>query len=66
MFEQGESVSSLRRTLSPPWIFLNSYLFHLGMLDGRPGYLIAKMAARYVRRKYAKLEEMRKSLHPHP
>jgi hypothetical protein len=30
------------------------------MLDGRPGYLIAKMAARYVQRKYAKLEEMQR------
>lgn len=66
MVERGESVSSLRRALSPPWIFLNSYVLRLGMLDGTQGYLIAKMAARYVRRKYAKLEEMRKGLHPHP
>jgi glycosyltransferase involved in cell wall biosynthesis len=65
MFDRGENVSLLRRTLGPPWIFLNSYLFRLGMLDGTPGYLIARMAARYVRRKYAKLEEMRKGLHPH-
>ena len=62
MLERGERVSVLRRTLGPPWVFLNSYLFRLGMIDGRPGYLIAKMAARYVRRKYAKLEDMRKSL----
>ena len=64
MFERGERVSFLRRTLGPPWIFLNSYLLRLGMLDGTPGYLIAKMAARYVQRKYAKLEEMRKSRAP--
>jgi glycosyltransferase involved in cell wall biosynthesis len=61
MFERGESVSFLRRKLGPPWVFLNSYLFRLGMIDGMPGYLIAKMAARYVRRKYTKLEELRKS-----
>jgi glycosyltransferase involved in cell wall biosynthesis len=65
MFERGENVSLWRRTLGPPWIFLNSYLFRLGMLDGTPGYLIARMAARYVRRKYAKLEEMRKGRHAH-
>ncbi len=59
MYERGESVSLLRRTLSPPWIFVNSYILRLGMLDGFQGYLIAKMAARYVRRKYAKLGEMR-------
>jgi glycosyltransferase involved in cell wall biosynthesis len=61
MFERGDDASLLRRTLGPPWIFLNSYVFRLGMLDGTPGYLIARMAARYVRRKYAKLKEMRKT-----
>lgn len=66
MFERGENVSFLRGALGPPWIFLNSYVFRLGMLDGVPGYLIAKMAAHYVQRKYAKLKEMQKSLHPHP
>jgi glycosyltransferase involved in cell wall biosynthesis len=64
MFERGERVSPLRRTLGPPWVFLNSYIFRLGMIDGSPGYLIAKMAARYVQRKYAKLEELRKGLSP--
>jgi glycosyltransferase involved in cell wall biosynthesis len=64
MFERGEHVSVLRSTLGPPWIFLNSYLFRLGMLDGSQGYLIASMAARYVQRKYAKLEDLRKTVHP--
>ncbi len=64
MFERGERVSLLQSTLGPPWIFLNSYLLRLGMLDGTQGYLIAKMAALYVQRKYAKLEEMRKTVHP--
>jgi hypothetical protein len=65
MFERGEKACVLRRWLAPPWIFLNSYLFRLGMLDGKPGYLIARMAARYIRRKYAKLGEMQKALSPH-
>ena len=64
MFERGESVGLVRRVLSPPWVFVNSYLFRLGVVDGIPGYLIAKMAARYVRRKYAKLEEMRRRPQP--
>ena len=61
MFERGESVSLLGRTLGPPWVFLNTYVFRLGMLDGWPGYLIAKMAARYVRRKYTKLANLQKA-----
>ena len=63
MFERNERASFLRRTVAPPWVFLNIYLIRLGVLDGGQGYLIAKMAARYVRRKYAKLEEMQKTVH---
>jgi len=64
MFERGDRVGFLRSTLGPPWIFLNSYALRLGMLDGAQGYLIARMAARYVQRKHAKLEEMRKAVCP--
>jgi glycosyltransferase involved in cell wall biosynthesis len=62
MLERGETVGAVRRALGPPWIFLNSYLLRLGMLDGRQGYLIAKMAARYVERKYGKLAALRTSV----
>jgi glycosyltransferase involved in cell wall biosynthesis len=58
MFDRHESVGLLRRVLAPPWIFLNTYLLRRGFLDGVEGFLIAKMAARYVRRKYAKLGEI--------
>ena len=60
MLERGEQVNFLRRRLGPIWIFINSYIFRLGVLDGIPGYLIAKMAARYVRRKYEKLQAIQK------
>ena len=64
LLERGKRIGHLRRALSPLWIFLNTYVLHLGMLDGNEGYLIAKMAARYVRRKYAKLEAMQEGLMP--
>ena len=64
MFERHERVGPWRRSLSPPWIFFNSYVIRLGMLDGAPGFVIAKMAARYVQRKYAKLEAMRGAARP--
>ena len=64
MLQRGEDVTALRRRLGPVWVFLNSYLFRMGMLDGKQGYLIARMAARYVQRKYAKLGVMKKSQHP--
>lgn len=56
MLERGEGAGALRRLLMPPWIFLETYLLRLGVLDGRQGYLIARMAARYVARKLAKAD----------
>jgi glycosyltransferase involved in cell wall biosynthesis len=66
MIARGERPSVAGRLLLPPWVFIHTYFFRLGILDGFQGFLIARMAARYVRRKYAKLEEMRKSLHSRP
>lgn len=54
MIDRGDTVSSMRRLLAPPWIFFQTYFLRLGVLDGYQGFLIARMAARYVRRKYAK------------
>jgi glycosyltransferase involved in cell wall biosynthesis len=58
MFDRGDRVNFLWGALAPPWTFLQSYVFRLGVLDGIPGFWIAWMAARYVGRKYAKLAEM--------
>ncbi len=54
MLDRGERAGWLGRLLAPPWTFLQTYFFRLGILDGTAGFLIARMAARYVRRKYAK------------
>jgi glycosyltransferase involved in cell wall biosynthesis len=59
MFDRGERVSSISRLFAPPWIFVNTYFFRLGILDGPQGFAIARMAARYVRRKYARLSRLR-------
>lgn len=55
MYGQGARAGIAQRLLIPPWVFINTYFFRLGVLDGVPGFLIAWMAARYVRRKYVKL-----------
>ncbi len=59
MLERGEGVSLLGRVLTPPWIFAHTYFLRLGILDGYQGFLIAWMAADYVRKKYAKLAELK-------
>jgi len=61
MFERGQSAGLARTLLVPPWVFLNTYFFRLGVLDGVPGFLIAWMAARYVHRKYVKLAQLQRS-----
>ena len=58
MLDRGERVSAMGRLFSPPWIFVNTYFLRLGILDGRQGFIIARMAARYVRRKHAKFAQL--------
>jgi len=61
MIDRGERVNLLARLLMPPWIFAHTYFFRLGILDGVQGFLIARMAARYVRRRYDKWKELEMS-----
>ena len=43
--------------LRPAWRFLRAYFFKLGFLDGRQGYVIAKMTAFYTFLRYLKAYE---------
>ncbi len=54
MFERRAGPSLLSRVFAPAWVCFSSYFFRLGILDGYQGLLIAWMAGRTVRRKYAK------------
>jgi glycosyltransferase involved in cell wall biosynthesis len=55
MLARGARAGWAKRVLTPPWVFVHTYLLRLGILDGIQGFWIAWMAARYVRRKYAKV-----------
>jgi len=59
MFERGNRAGAIPGLFMPPWVFLETYLLRLGVLDGVQGFHIARMAARYVRRKYGKLARLR-------
>ena len=61
MFERGQRAGLARQLLAPPWVFLQTYFFKLGVLDGVAGLLIAWMAARYVHRKFVKLAALQSS-----
>jgi glycosyltransferase involved in cell wall biosynthesis len=47
--------------LKPPIKFLRDYIFHLGFLDGYYGFIISKISASAMYRKYARLRELQRS-----
>ena len=47
--------------LATPWNWFNSYVLHLGFLDGSRGWVISRMAARSTWLKFKKLGELRDS-----
>jgi len=57
LYDRGKRPARIWRLLSPPVAFARSFFFHLGVLDGYQGFLIAWMAARYVRRKQVKFAQ---------
>ena len=52
--ESGKPVATWKLFLGPPFSFVKSYMLQLGILDGKAGFMIARMAARYVYLKYSK------------
>lgn len=66
MLERGSHAGVLSRVLAPPWIFVHTYFLRLGVLDGIQGFHLARMAARYVNRKYAKWERLRRTVDGSP
>lgn len=57
-FESGNKPNFLKQYFSPLFAFLQHYIFRLGFLDGREGYIIAKTTARYTFLKYSYLDDM--------
>lgn len=55
MFSAGRRRWRVDMVVAPPWTWLRSFVIRGGFLDGRRGWLIARMAARYTYLKYRKL-----------
>ena len=56
--QAGKKPNSLKQYLSPVFAFIQHYIFRLGFLDGKEGFIIAKTTARYTFLKYRYLKEM--------
>ena len=55
LFARGRKSWRATMIFAPPWTFAQRLLFQLGFLDGRRGWLIAWMSAKYIYLKYRKL-----------
>jgi len=64
MTSQGKAVSFGSLLISPAVVFLRSYVFRLGFLDGMPGLAIARFAAHYEFLKKLKVWEKQRSSTP--
>ena len=58
-YSQGKRASRVSLFVSPVVVFLRSYIFKLGFLDGVPGLAIARFGAHYEFLKNLKLWEMK-------
>lgn len=58
--KKGKKSTWFKLYLSPAFRFIRDYIFKLGFLDGKYGFIIAKLTAKEVYLKYRKL----KQLHP--
>lgn len=57
-FESGKKPNFLKQYFSPVFAFMQHYIFRLGFLDGKEGYIIAITTARYTFLKYSYLHDM--------
>ncbi|HEX2683461.1 MAG TPA: glycosyltransferase family 2 protein [Ferruginibacter sp.] len=57
----GKKNNFLRQYFSPVFGFIQHYIFRLGFLDGKEGFIIARNNARYTFLKYNYLKEMNKT-----
>ena len=58
MFAEGQRSWKAAMLCATPWSWFQNFVLRGGFMDGYRGALIAKMAARAVRLKYAKLGKL--------
>ncbi len=58
MFEQGRRASTFDLLFQSRFAFVRNYVLKRGFLDGRAGWLISRMNARYVGLKFEKLRRL--------
>jgi hypothetical protein len=57
-YRQGKKANWVNLYISPCFSFILNYIFRLGFLDGRYGFVCAKMTAYYTYLKYKGLKDL--------
>ena len=60
MFEKNKKINSAQIWFKTVFRFIKEYFIQLGFMDGKAGFTIAKMDAKYVWLKYTKLQKLYK------
>ena len=61
-YRQGKKAGSIKKYAAAFFSFVQNYIFRAGFLDGKAGYICAKMTAHYTFLKYARLQELSKGV----
>ncbi len=61
-FAAGKKANFFKQYFSPLFAFIQHYIFRLGFLDGKEGFIIAKTTARYTFLKYHYLKDLNISI----
>ncbi len=59
LHHSGKNHGTLKRALAPAARFFRSYILHLGILEGRAGFLVSKMSYKLVQKRYAYLDALK-------
>lgn len=58
LYKKGIKANFIHTYVKPSFRFIHHYIFRLGILDGKNGYLIAKMYAQHVHDRYKNLKNL--------
>lgn len=61
LYNKGKRPTLFHRIIKPAYKFVNHYIFRLGILDGKRGYIICYLNALGVKERYVELERLYKS-----
>lgn len=57
-YKMGVKTNKFKRLAHTAWRFMNDFIFRMGFIDGKSGFIISRLGAREVNLKYRKLKDL--------